>query len=138
MLMTPTAVALLGFAAWTVLMVVLLGVTRTGLVFAGKKKSNEFKATGEDLGSFGYRATRVHANCYENLPVAGAVLLYAIATNQTAITDPLALIFLGLRLAQSSVHLLSTAQPMVFIRFALYTVQNAILVFWILSLAHLL
>ncbi len=136
--MTPTAVALLGFAAWTIMMVMLLGLFRTGLVFAGKKKSNEFRATGEDLGSFGYRATRVHANCYENLPVAAAVLLYAIATNQTAITDPLALAFLGLRLAQSAVHLTSTARPMVLIRFAFYIGQNAILIFWILSLAHLL
>jgi hypothetical protein len=136
--MTPTAVALMGFAAWTILMVMLLGVTRTGLVFAGKKKSNDFKATGEDLGSFGYRVTRVHANCYENLPAAAAVLLYAIATSQTAVTDSLALVFIGLRVAQSSVHLLSTAQPMVMIRFALYIGQNAILLYWILALAHLL
>lgn len=136
--MTPTALALLGFAAWTILMVMLLGVTRTGLVFAGKKKSNDFKATGEDLGSFGYRATRVHANCYENLPAAAAVMLYAIATSQTAITDPLAFIFIGLRVAQSSVHLLSTAQPMVLIRFTLYIAQNAIVLYWILALTHLL
>ncbi len=136
--MTPTAVALLGFATWTVFMVMLLGVTRTGLVFAGKKKSNEFRASGEDLGSFGYRATRVHANCYENLPAAAAVMLYAIATNQTAITDPFAFIFIGLRIAQSTIHLLSTAQPMVMIRFALYIGQNAILIYWVLALAHLL
>ncbi|MDZ7628119.1 MAG: MAPEG family protein [Parvularculaceae bacterium] len=136
--MTPTSVALLGFAGWTILMVLLLGVTRTGLVFAGKKKSNEFKATGEDLGSFGYRATRVHANCYENLPAAAAVMLYAIATSQTAITDPFALAFIGLRVAQSSVHLLSTAPLMVSIRFALYIAQNAILIYWILALVHLL
>ncbi|HBS31377.1 MAG TPA: MAPEG family protein [Parvularcula sp.] len=138
MVMTPTAVALLGFTAWTVLMVMLLGFTRTGLVFAGKKKSNEFKATGEDLGSFGYRATRVHANCYENLPAAAAILLYAIATDQTAITDPFAVVFIGLRVAQSCVHLLSTSRPMVLIRFTLYIAQNAILLYWVLSLAHLL
>lgn len=136
--MTPTAIALLGFAAWTLMMVGILGLARTGLVFAGKKKSNEFKATGEDLGSFGYRITRVHANCYENLPAAAAILLYAIATNQTAITDPLALVFLGLRLAQSTVHLLSTARPMVTIRFALFLGQIGIQVYWILLLAHLL
>lgn len=136
--MTPTALALLGFAAWTILMVLLLGVTRTGLVFAGKKKANEFRATGEDLGSFGYRITRVHANCYENLPAAAAVMLYAIATSQTAVTDGLALIFIGLRVAQSVVHLLSTASPMVLVRFALFAAQSAILLYWILALAHLL
>lgn len=136
--MTPTAAALLGFAAWTIFMVMLLGLLRTGLVFAGKKKSNEFRASGEDLGSLGYRATRVHANCYENLAAAAAVMLYAIATNQTAITDPFAIVFIGLRVAQSTVHLLSTAQPMVLIRFALFFGQNAILLYWILALAHLL
>ena len=136
--MTPTAVALLGFAAWTVLMVMLLGFTRTGLVFSGRKKSNDFRASGEDLGSFGYRVTRVHANCYENLPAAATVMLYAIATNQTAITDPFALAFIALRLAQSVTHLLSTAQPMVMIRFSFYIAQNAILIYWVLSLAHLL
>jgi len=136
--MTPTALALLGFALWTIVMVLLLGVTRTGLVFAGKKKANEFRASGEDLGSFGYRVTRVHANCYENLPAAAAVMLYAIATNQTAATDPLAVIFIALRLAQSTVHLMSTAPMMVTIRFALYMAQIAILVYWIFALAHLL
>ncbi len=136
--MTPTALALLGFAAWTIMMVMLLGVTRTGLVFAGKKKANEFRATGEDLGSLGYRITRVHANCIENLPIAAAVLLYAIATSQTAITDELAPAFIGLRLAQSVVHLISTARPMVLIRFALFVAQNAILLYWILALAQLL
>lgn len=136
--MTPTAVALLGFAAWTLLMVGLLGLARTGLVVAGKKKSNEFRASGEDLGGFGYRITRVHANCYENLPAAAAILLYAIATNQTAVTDPLAFTFIGLRLAQSTVHLLSTARPMVTIRFALFVGQLAIQIYWILALAHLL
>lgn len=136
--MTPTAVAILGFAAWTILLVVTLGLFRTGLVFAGKKKSNEFRASGEDLAGFGQRATRAHANCYENLPVAGAVLLYAIATNQTAITDPLAFAFIGARIAQSLVHLASTSRPAVLVRFALYIAQNAILVFWILKLAHLI
>jgi uncharacterized MAPEG superfamily protein len=135
--MTPTALALLGFALWTILLVVTLGFYRTGLVFGGKKKSNEFKPSGEDLEGFGYRATRAHANCYENLPVAGAVLLFAIATNQTAITDPLAFAFLGARVLQSLTHLASTSRIAVLLRFAFFIVQIVILVFWILALAHL-
>lgn len=135
--MTPTAVALLGFALWTILLVTTLGVYRTGLVFAGKKKANEFKPSGEDLAGFGARATRAHANCYENLPVAGAVLLYAIATNQTAITDPFAFAFLGARVLQSLTHLASTSRPAVLVRFIFFIIQNVILVVWILQLAHL-
>lgn len=136
--MTPTALALLGYAAWTILLVMLLGVLRTGLVFAGKKKANEFRPSGEDLQGFGQRATRAHANCYENLPVAAAILLYAIATNQTAITDELALLFLGARLLQSLTHLASTSRPAVLVRFAFFIVQIVILVIWLLKLTHAL
>lgn len=136
--MTPTAVALLGFAAWTILLVMTLGVLRTGLVFAGQKKANEFKASGDDLAGFGARLTRAHANCYENLPVAGAILLYAIATSQTAITDELAFAFLGARILQSLTHLLSTSRPAVLVRFAFFLVQLAIIIFWLLKLTHLL
>lgn len=136
--MTPTALALLGYAAWTILLVMLLGALRTGLVFAGKKKANEFRPSGEDLQGFGQRATRAHANCYENLPVAAAILLYAIATNQTAITDELALLFLGARLLQSLTHLASTSRPAVLVRFAFFIVQIVILVIWLLKLTHAL
>lgn len=136
--MTQSAIALLGFAAWTILLVGALGLFRTGLVFGGKKRASEFRASGEDLQGFGMRLTRAHANCYENLPVAGAVLLYAIATGQTAITDELALPFLGARLLQSVTHLISTASPFVTVRFAFFVAQTAILVIWILRLAHLI
>ncbi len=136
--MTPTAVALLGFVAWTILLVLMLAVVRTGLVFAGKKKSNEFKPSGEDLAGFGARLTRAHSNCYENLPIAGAVLLYAIATSQTAITDQLAMAFLGARVLQSLTHLASTSRPAVLVRFAFFVVQVLILFFWLLKLTHMI
>jgi uncharacterized MAPEG superfamily protein len=136
--MTPTAIALLGFVLWTILLFVTLAVYRTSLVFAGKKKANEFRASGEDLQGFGQRATRAHANCYENLPAAAAVLLYAIATGQTAITDELAFAFLGARFLQSLTHLASTSRPAVLVRFAFYIVQIVILLIWILKLAHMI
>lgn len=136
--MTPSAVALLGFAAWSILLVVLLAIFRVSLVTAGKKSSAGFSPMGDDVDGFGRRLTRAHANCYENLPLAGAVLLYAIATNQTAITDGLAMAFLGARLLQSLTHLASTSRPAVSIRFAFYVVQILILAFWILKLTHLI
>jgi len=131
--LSPTATALLGFAAWTIALVVLLGLYRSGLVMGGKKAANQFNPSGEDLEGFGRRLTRAHANCYENLPVAAAVLLYAIATRQESATDPLAYVFLGARIAQSVVHLISTSRPFVLIRFTLFLVQVAILVFWLLK-----
>lgn len=136
--MTPSAVALLGFALWTILLVVMLAAFRVSMVSAGKKSAASFSPLGDDVEGFGRRLTRAHANCYENLPLAGAVLLYAIATDQTAITDGLAMVFLGARLLQSLTHLASTSRPAVTIRFAFYVVQILILAFWILKLAHLI
>lgn len=136
--MTPTAVALLGFVAWTLLLLVLLALFRTSLVLGGKKRANQFDPTGGDVEGFGRRLTRTHANCYENLPAAAAVLLYAIATNQTVVTDGLAIWFLGARVAQSVTHLISTSNAMVFVRFALFIVQNLILLYWLLGLTHII
>lgn len=136
--MTPTATALLGFAAWTIFLVILLAFYRTSLVMGGKRKANSFNATGADVEGFGVRLTRAHANCYENLPVAGAVLLYAIATEQSATTDGFAYAFIGARILQSIVHLISTSPAAVTVRFALYIVQLAILVFWLLNLSGLI
>ncbi len=132
--MTLTATALLGFVAWTVLLVVLLGVFRVTMAVSGKQPGGNFKASGEDLDGFGKRLTRAHANCYEFLPVAGAVMLYAIATGQTGLTDGLAYAFIGARIAQSVVHMASTAQPAVLVRFALFIVQLVIVIMWLLKL----
>ncbi len=132
--MTPTATALLGYVAWTLLLVISLGTLRTGAVLAGKKAPNAFSPSGDDMGGFAQRLTRAHANCYENLPIAGAVLLYAIAVNQTWATDRLALALLGARIAQSVAHLISTGNMFVRIRFFFFVVQIAILVYWLLLL----
>ncbi|MFQ5563332.1 MAG: MAPEG family protein [Parvularculaceae bacterium] len=133
--MTPTAVALLGYAAWTLVLVLWLGLYRTSLVMAGGRQANSFSPAGDDVDDFGRRLTRAHANCAENLPIAGAVLLFALAAGQAAVTDGLAYIFLAARLAQSITHLLSTANRAILVRFGFFLIQVAILFFWILRLA---
>lgn len=135
--MTPTGIALLGYAAWTLLLVISLAGLRSLNVLRGARAANSYAPSGEDMDPFGKRLTRAHANCFETLPVAGAVLLYAIATAQTALTDPLALTFLAARLAQSAAHLISTSNAFVLIRFAFFAVQLMILVWWIARLSGL-
>ena len=132
--MTPTATALLGYAAWTLVLLTTLGLWRTSLVMNRKRAANSFAASGEDVEGFARRLTRAHANCYENLPVAGAVLLYAIAADRTAVTDGLAYIFLAARLLQSLTHLASTSNMAVTVRFAFFLVQIGILAYWLLGL----
>ena len=113
-----------------------LGILRSYLVMTTGRAANSFGATGDDLEGFGKRLTRAHANCYEALPAAAIVLLYAIATGQTAATDGLAITFLGARLAQSVTHLISTSSIFVLIRFAFFLVQILIVIFWLLKLFH--
>jgi hypothetical protein len=132
--MTATATALLGYVAWTLLLLIGLAAVRTAAVMSGKKAPNSFSPLGEDMEGFGRRLTRAHANCYENLAIAGLLMLYAIATNQTWATNGLALILLGARIAQSVAHLISTSNMFVRIRFIFFVIQNVILVYWLLRL----
>lgn len=133
-MMTPTAMVLLSLVAWTLVLVMSLGILRSYLVMTTGRAANSFGATGDDLEGFGKRLTRAHANCYEMLPAAAIVLLYAIATGQTAATDGLAITFLGARLAQSVTHLISASSIFVLIRFAFFLVQIVIVIFWLLKL----
>jgi len=134
--MTPTATALLGFAAWTLLLLMSLGVLRTIATLSGSRSANSFGPSGEDFPGLGHRLTRAHANCYESLPIVGAILLYAIATDQQALTDGLAYPFIAARILQSLTHLASTSNFMVLVRFVFFAVQLVILVIWLLKLFH--
>ncbi len=134
--MTPTATVLLSLVAWTLVLLLSLGGFRSYLVMSAGRTVNSFGASGDDLDGIGKRLTRAHANCYEYLPAVGIVLLYAIATGQTAATDGLAYAFLGARMAQSIVHLISTSHTFVLVRFGFFLIQTAIIIFWLIKLFH--
>lgn len=136
--LNPSVIALLGLVAWTLLLVFLLLNQRGLLVFSGRMRVNAFAPDGSNTPSeFGQRLVRAHANCVENLPLLAAVLLYAIASGQTALTDPLACVLLAARLFQSCMHLISTSALFVWLRFAGFLVQLLILAWWLLKLAAL-
>jgi len=129
-MISPSSIALTGFIAWTLLLLVLMEAIRTQLVLRRKVPANGFTPDNANLSPFMQRLARAHANCVENLPVFGGLLLVAIATGRTAITDPLAYLFLGCRVFQSLVHLRSTSPAAVTIRFSAFAVQMAIGLYW--------
>lgn len=138
MTLTATAMALLGLVAWPLLLMFLIVNQRGLLVLSGKMAVNAFNPDGSNTpGELAKRLVRVHTNCLENLPLQAALLLYAIASAQTAVTEPLALALLGARLAQGVVHLISTRPLFVWLRFAAFFVQLAILAWWLLQFAGL-
>ncbi|MCJ8168462.1 MAPEG family protein [Atopomonas sediminilitoris] len=139
MSLTPSALALLSLCAWPLLLVLIMANHRAFYVFTGKMPVNGFAADGSNTpDAFGKRLVRAHANCYENLPMQAGILLFAIATQQTALTDPLAWAMLAARVLQSVVHMTSTSAAAVWLRFAAYGVQVAIALYWLGLLSGLL
>jgi uncharacterized MAPEG superfamily protein len=136
--LSPSAVALLGLAAWMLILLFAMVNQRGLLVLSGKMKVNAFAPDGSNTpDGFGRRLVRAHANCVENLPLLFAVLLYAIATDNSSITDGLAILLLAARVFQSVMHLISTSPIFVWLRFAGFLVQLLIVAWWLLRLAGL-
>jgi hypothetical protein len=131
--MSPSIVALLGYIAWMLALLAILASIRVSLSLAGKKAPNSFDPGGADVSPFSNRLFRAHANCDEHFPIFGGLLLLAIATDATAVTDGLAYYFLGARVLQSMVHLISTSNLAVQVRFAFFLAQFLIGIWWVLQ-----
>ena len=127
---TPSALVLAGLLGWTLLLLVAMEVLRIAEVARGRVAANEFRPDNANLSPFMQRLARAHANCIEGLPLFGGLLLLALATQRTGITDPLAPWLLAARVLQSSVHIASTSVPAVNIRFAAFCVQIVIALVW--------
>lgn len=132
--MSTSALVLTLFIAWTLLLLVVMEAVRSYLVVAGKISSNEFTPDNANLSPFMQRLARAHANCLESLPVIGGLLLLAIVTAHTALTDPLAPIVLLARVVQSSIHVASLSVLAVNARFAAFAVQIGIAIYWVFAL----
>lgn len=136
-MMSPSALALVGYAAWTLLLAIMIVTYRTGLVLAKKRTANEFDPWGSDVSAFSGRLCRAHANCYENLPIFAALILLALVTDNAGITDSLARWVLVARVAQTTIHLISISEMAVTLRATLFTIQLAIEAYWIVQLGLL-
>jgi len=131
--MTNTLMSLIIYIGWTLVIVVFLGCYRSYLTLAGQKAANSFSPTGEDVSAFSRRLCRAHANCYEFFPIAGGLLLAALATGNVAITEEYAMYLAYARILQSVVHILSTSVIAVYARFTFFLVQIIICVIWLLD-----
>ena len=128
--MSTTAIALIGLVMWSVALTFGLVFTRTAAIMRKEKALNEFQADGRDLSPFGHCMTRSHANSLEFLALGVGLMLLAIATGHTDITDKLAMIVLYCRIGQSVVHIISTSVPMVMCRATLFSAQLIIFAYW--------
>jgi len=132
--MSNSLLAVVGYAAWMLILLGILASLRSALTLSGKREASNFSPDGRDVSPFSARLCRAHANCYENLPIFAAVVLAAVVSGNGTVTDPLALWVLGARIGQSTVHLISVSNEAVMVRFGLFLVQYGILAWWILQL----
>lgn len=132
--MTPIT-ALIGFAAWTLLLVAGMAFGYRGFRVLGGTPINSWKR-GEAIAdpSLVKRAIDAHANCVENLPIFAVIVLSAAALAKLPAIALLAPYVLYARLAQSLVHLIGTSVPLVMIRATLWSIQVVLFVLMIKAL----
>lgn len=128
-MMTMELWYLLGFAAWAVILVAIIGIWRVIQVLTGRVAANGFPAGQPHGGEAYWRLNRAHMNTLENLPiVATFILVAAMAGISTEATANLAGVILGARILQSLIHVASGSVLAVNLRFAAYLIQLLALV----------
>ena len=130
---------LLGFAAWTLLLLLLtVGVYRWAQIFAGRAGVGGFSADHVEGAEWYRRSMRAHANCVENLPVFPAIMLAVYVSRVSGpLVDYLSMAVLVARVIQSSIHVsLPQSDRVVAFRFTFFSVQFACFVALMLLVAR--
>ncbi|HEY8607935.1 MAG TPA: MAPEG family protein [Noviherbaspirillum sp.] len=135
--MDASALAVLGYVGWTLILIIGIEIHRSVVVLREHRPPNSFRPDGSDVSAFAHRLARAHANCYESFPLIGGLLLLALATGQSSITNPLAPWMLAARVAQSSTHLISNSTLAAQVRFAFFSAQLVIAAWWVMQLLRL-
>jgi uncharacterized MAPEG superfamily protein len=104
--MTLPVWMLVGFAAWTVLLLLATaGVYRWSRILTGRVPIRNFRGDQIEGADWYKRAMRAHANCLENLPVFGAIVFALHVGNVSGVlVNTLSVAVLVARLLQSLVH----------------------------------
>jgi uncharacterized MAPEG superfamily protein len=104
--MTVPIWMLLGFAAWTVcLLLFTVGIYRWSRILTGRVPIRDFLADKVEGEEWYRRAMRAHANCVENLPVFGVIVFALFVSNVGGATaNYLSIGILASRVIQSLIH----------------------------------
>ena len=134
--MSSATEVLLLYCAWTLALAVVYVGYRVALVLTFKEKANAWtrNAPTHVDPAWVLRVNHAHLNCLETLPLYAGIVLGAYASGQLSAIDGLAYVFLGARIAQSIVHLISTGPMFVFLRANALIVQWALMAYWLFAL----
>src|SRR5215218_3853133 len=100
--MPITLWVLLGFAAWTLLLLfATVGVYRWSRILTGRMAISAWRADEQQGSDWYRRAMRAHMNCVENLPIYTAIVVALLAAKIVSpIVDWLAITILVSRVGQ--------------------------------------
>jgi len=127
--------ALLGFAAWTLLLIVAVFLYR-GMRFLTGTPINHWprQAKPADDAPVVQRLEDAHANCLENLPLFAVIVLAAVALGRQAELQALAPFVLFARIGQTLAHLSGTGKINVFVRATFWSVQLGLFAWMLVKL----
>ncbi|WP_116812329.1 MAPEG family protein [Steroidobacter cummioxidans] len=117
---------LLGFAAWTLLLLMaFVGVYRWFNILFRRAPIASFRSDRLEGEDWYRRGTRAHANCVENLPVFGAIVfVISVIGVDSAAVNYLCTAVLIARICQSLVHVShEQTDAFVAVRFSFFTIQ---------------
>jgi len=117
---------LLGFAAWTlIILIATVGTYRWGNILFRKARIASFRSDMVEGADWYRRGMRAHANCVENLPVFGVIVFVITAIGLESPTiNYLCTAVLVARICQSIVHIShEQTDSFVAVRFTFFSVQ---------------
>ncbi|MDE0855089.1 MAG: MAPEG family protein, partial [Nevskia sp.] len=127
--------ALIGFTAWTLLLVILVFAWRgIEIVVNGKKADSWTRGKDVETPALVRRIEHAHMNCVENLPLFAVIVLAAAAMGKSAVTEPYAMFVLYARVAQSVTHLIGISHWLVMLRATFWAAQLALFVIMLAGL----
>lgn len=117
--------ALLGFAVWTLLLVVVtIGTPRITAILRKQARPNSFNPAVPHGSERYQRSMRAHANCVENLPVFAVLVLLGSTLGVSSHSYQLvAFAVLPARVLQTIAHVSSGRNRAVLARFVFFCVQ---------------
>lgn len=128
--------ALIGFTAWTLLLVAAVFAYRGARFLSGTPINHWPRAhKPDDDAPLVRRLEDAHANCVENLPVFAVIVLAAAALGKLPAVDALAPCVLYARLGQSAAHLWGVGPLQVMVRAGFWAAQLALFGWMLFRLA---
>lgn len=134
--MTTSLTALTLVVGWILVLLLMTLGYRGFMVMTGQRGADAW-GRGRDPQDHPLfeRIVGAYANSTETVALFVALILVAHVSDQSAVTDPLAMVFVGARVAQSIAHMISVGHWVIFLaRFPAFLVQVVLLGYWALAL----